>query len=94
MVVPFPGVWCYLSDYYAPAAEAILDELRLHLPGVAWSARSDWAWPPAGECIDEPALVLLVAPLARESFRLFFGPQSSPVAPSGFVADTSVIHAA
>ena len=74
MVVPFPGVWCYLSDYYAPAAEAILDELRLHLPGVAWSARSDWAWPPAGECIDEPALVLLVAPLARESFRLFFGP--------------------
>ena len=28
--------WCYLSDYYAPAAEAILDALRVGLPGVAW----------------------------------------------------------
>src|SRR6266852_5858079 len=33
---PFTLGWCYLSDYYAPAAEAILDELRLRLPGVAW----------------------------------------------------------
>jgi len=41
---PFTLGWCYLSDYYAPAAEAILDELRLRLPGVAWSV---WAWPPA-----------------------------------------------
>jgi hypothetical protein len=28
--------WCYLSDYYAPAVEAILEELRLRFPGVAW----------------------------------------------------------
>ena len=29
---PFTLGWCYLSDYYAPAAEAILDELRAALP--------------------------------------------------------------
>lgn len=28
--------WCYLSNYYAPASEAILDELHRALPGVAW----------------------------------------------------------
>ena len=33
---PFTLGWCYLSDYYAPAAETILDELRLRFPGVAW----------------------------------------------------------
>ena len=33
---PFTLGWCYLSDYYAPAAAAILDELRRRFPGVAW----------------------------------------------------------
>jgi hypothetical protein len=33
---PFTLGWCYLSDYYAPAVEAILDELRRCIPGVAW----------------------------------------------------------
>src|SRR5438552_12982579 len=33
---PFTLGWSYLSDYYAPAAEAILDELRLCFPGVSW----------------------------------------------------------
>ena len=32
---PFTLGWCYLSDYYAPEAEAILNELRLRMPGVA-----------------------------------------------------------
>jgi small ligand-binding sensory domain FIST len=45
------------------------------------------------EYIDEPALVLMVAPLARASFRLFSGLQPLPAASSGFVAHTALVHA-
>jgi small ligand-binding sensory domain FIST len=91
---PFTLGWCYLSDYYAPAAEEILDELRLRLPGVAWVGTVGIGVAASGvEYIDEPALVLMVAPLARESFRLFSGLQPLPPASSGFVAHTALVHA-
>jgi hypothetical protein len=45
------------------------------------------------EYIDEPALVLMVAPLPRESFRLFSGLQPLPATSSGFVAHTALVHA-
>ena len=91
---PFTLGWCYLSDYYAPAAEAILDELRLRLPGVAWVGTAGMGVAASGvEYFDEPALVLMVAPLARESFRLFSGRQPLPAASSGFVAHTALVHA-
>src|ERR1700736_1087224 len=71
---PFTLGWFYLSDYYAPAAEAILDELRLRLPGVAWVGTVGVGVAASGvEYINEPALVLMVAPLPRASFRLFSG---------------------
>lgn len=92
---PFTLGWCYLSDYYSPAAEAILDELRLRLPGVAWVGTVGVGVAVSGvEYIDEPALVLMVAPLPGESFRLFSGRQPLP-APlsSGFVAHTVLVHA-
>jgi small ligand-binding sensory domain FIST len=86
--------WCYLSDYYAPDAEAILDELRLRLPGVAWVGTVGIGVAASGiEYFDEPALVLMVAPLARASFRLFSGRQPLPAASSGFVAHTALVHA-
>src|SRR5258708_27829779 len=86
--------WCYLSDYSAPAAEAILDQLRLRLPGVPWLGTVPVGLAASGvEYIDEPALVLMVAPLPRESFRLFSGLQPLPAASSGFMAHTALVHA-
>jgi small ligand-binding sensory domain FIST len=91
---PFTLGWCYLSDYYAPAAEAILDELRLRLPGVAWVGTVGMGVAASGvEYIDEPALVLMVAPLPRESLRLFSGLQPLPAASSGFMVHTALVHA-
>jgi small ligand-binding sensory domain FIST len=91
---PFTLGWCYLSDYYAPQAEAVLDELRLRLPGVAWVGTTGIGVAASGvEYIDEPALVLMMAPLPRESFRLFSGRQPLPVASSGFAAHTALVHA-
>jgi small ligand-binding sensory domain FIST len=92
--VPFTLGWCYLSDYYAPEAEAILDELRLRMPGVAWVGTAGIGVAASGiEYIDEPALVLMVAPLARASFRLFSGRQPLPAASSGLVPHTALVHA-
>ncbi|MGF6408430.1 FIST signal transduction protein [Paraburkholderia sp. MM5482-R1] len=91
---PFTLGWCYLSDYYAPASEAILDELQRGQPGVAWVGTVGVGVAASGiEYIDEPALVLMVAPLPRESFRLFSGLQPLPPTSSGFVAHTALVHA-
>src|SRR3989441_11482278 len=91
---PFTLGWCYLSDYYAPAVEAVLDELRLRFRGVAWVGTVGVGVAASGvEYIDEPALVLMAAPLPRESFRLFSGRQPLPAAASGFVAHTALVHA-
>jgi len=91
---PFTLGWCYLSDYYALQAEAILDELRLRMPGVAWVGTAGIGVAASGvEYIDEPALALMVAPLPRESFRLFSGRQPLPAASCGFVAHTALVHA-
>ena len=66
--------WCYLSDYYASESTAILDELRRAYPGVAWVGTVGVGVAASGvEYIDEPALALMLAPLPRESFRLFSG---------------------
>ncbi len=92
--VPFTLGWCYLSDYYAPQAEAIVDDLRLRMPGVAWVGTAGIGVAASGvEYIDEPALALMVAPLPRESFRLFSGRQPLPAASSGFVPHTAMVHA-
>ena len=86
--------WCYLSDYYAPAAEAILDELRLRFPGLAWVGTVGVGVAASGvEYIDEPALVLMIAPLPRQSFRLFSGLQPLPAASSGFTVHAAQVHA-
>jgi len=89
--VPFTLGWCYLSDYYAPQAEAILDELRRRMPGVDWVGTAGVGVAASGvEYIDEPALALMLAPLPRDSFRLFSGRQ--PLPSSGFVAHTALVH--
>ena len=45
------------------------------------------------EYINEPALVLMIAPLPRKSFQLFSGLQPLPAASSEFVAHTALVHA-
>jgi small ligand-binding sensory domain FIST len=86
--------WCYLTDYYAPVSEAILDELRWALPGVAWVGTVGVGVAASGiEYFDEPALVLMIAPLPRDSFRLFSGQQPLPATSSGFVPYTALVHA-
>jgi small ligand-binding sensory domain FIST len=91
---PFTLGWCSLSDYYAPQAEAILVQLRKRLAGVAWVGTAGVGVAASGvEYIDEPALVLMVAPLARESFHLFSGRHPLPEAASGFIAHTALVHA-
>ncbi|MBI3140779.1 MAG: hypothetical protein HYZ19_02810 [Rhodocyclales bacterium] len=75
------GGWCYLTDYYAQSAEAILDELRRRFPGVAWVGTVGVGVAASGpEYFDEPALVLVIAPLPHESFRLFSGWRPQPKA--------------
>lgn len=86
--------WCYLTDYYAPHAEAIVAALHAQLPGVAWVGTVGIGVSAGGtEYIDEPALALMLAPLARTSFRLFSGLQPLPGAAAGFVAHTALVHA-
>jgi small ligand-binding sensory domain FIST len=90
---PFTLGWCYLSDYYAAQAEAILAELRVRMSGVDWVGTTAVGVSVSGvEYIDEPALVLMVAPLPRESYRLFSGRNPLPAASSGFVAHTALVH--
>lgn len=92
--IPFTLGWCYLTDYYALAAEAILDELRLAFPGIAWTGTVGLGVAASGvEYIDEPALVLMVAPLPLASFRVFSGRQPLPTATTGFVPHTALVHA-
>lgn len=86
--------WCYLTDYYTLAAEAILDGLRLAFPGVAWIGTVGIGVAANGiEYFDEPAVVLLLAPLPRASFRLFSGRQPLRGASAGFVPHTALVHA-
>jgi len=91
---PFTLGWCYLSDYYAPQAEAVLGELRLRMPGVDWVGTAGVGVAASGvEYIDEPALVLMVAALPRESFRVFSGRKPLAASSPGFVPHTALVHA-
>ena len=91
---PFTLGWCYLSDHYALAAEAILAELQRDLPDIAWVGTVG-VGVAAGkvEYVDEGALALMLAPLPRTSFRIFSGRQPLPAQTSGFVAHTALVHA-
>ncbi|WP_354685259.1 FIST N-terminal domain-containing protein [Cupriavidus necator] len=89
--------WCYLSDYYALAAEAILAALQQNWPGVSWVGTTGLGVSASGvEYIDEPAMVLMAAPFPRHAFQLFSGRQPLPPASSassGFVPHTALVHA-
>lgn len=82
--------WCYFTDAYAPQAEALLAELQTRWPGVTWVGCVGFGVAAdATEVIDEPALVLMLAPLPRSRFHVFSGAQPLP---PGLV-QTALVHA-
>ncbi len=81
----------YITDHYAPEAQALLDHLRQALPEVP-----DWAGTVGigvavnnAEYFDEPAMALMLCDLTPEQYRVFSG--VSPL-PSGW-ADAALVHA-
>jgi small ligand-binding sensory domain FIST len=90
--VPSLGL-VYFSDHYAPHAEGLYGALQRRWPGVAWAGTVGIGVCAGGvEYFDEPALVLMLADLPREHFRVFSGAQplgpDAPVAPA-----TALVHA-
>ena len=82
--------WAYFTDHYAPHAEELAAALRVTYPEVAFVGCVGVGVSASGvEYFDEPALVVMLAPLPRERFRVFSG-----VAPLvGFDAYTAMVHA-
>lgn len=83
--------WVYLTDHYAPMAEALLDELRRRWPGVGWVGAVGVGIAASGVEYfdDEPALALMLAELPREHFRVWSG--TRPL--GGFAAHVAQVHA-
>src|SRR5258706_8166432 len=82
--------WVYLTDHYAPHAEALLAELRRHWPGVAWVGAVGSGESANGvEYFGEPALTVMLGDLPRSQFRVFSG--ATPL--GDFVAHAAQVHA-
>jgi small ligand-binding sensory domain FIST len=80
----------YFTDHYAAQAEPLLAALRQRWPALAWAGCVGVGVIAGGvEYFDEPALVLMLAPLPREQFRVFSG--AAPLA--GFEAFSALVHA-
>jgi small ligand-binding sensory domain FIST len=82
--------WVYLTDHFAPQAEALLAELQQRWPGVQWVGGTGVGIAAGGvEYFDEPAITLMLAELPRERFQVFSGAR-----PLGtFAAHTANVHA-
>lgn len=82
--------WCYFTDAYTPHAEALLAELQTRWPEVSWVGCVGFGVAAgATEVIDEPALVLMLAPLPRSHFHVFSG--AEPLPPGR--VQTALVHA-
>ena len=85
----------YFTDAYAPSAEALLAALRQRWPGVAFAGTVGIGVAAGGvEYFDEPALVVMLAPLPREQFQVFHGAAGLRAArPPARRAATALVHA-
>lgn len=82
--------WVYFTDHYAPHAAPLLAELQRRWPGVGWVGGVGVGVAASGvEYFDEPALVLMLAGLPHERFRVFSG--TRPL--GAFAAHTAQVHA-
>ena len=86
--------WCYLTDEFADSAEALLAELQQRLPGANWVGTVGIGVCAEGiEYIGEPAVVLMLAPLSRDAFRVFSGRQPLRAGAPDFEAYAALVHA-
>ena len=86
----------YITDHYAPQAQALLDHLSAELPEVTdWSGTVGVGIAANNvEYFDEPALVVMLCEIPADQYRVFNG--VSPLAVSqqgGFQAHTALLHA-
>ena len=82
--------WIYLTDHFAPQADALLGEAQQRWPGVQWVGATGVGIAAGGvEYFDEPAVSLMLAELPREQFRVFSG--TRPL--GSFAAHTAHVHA-
>lgn len=82
--------WLYLTDHFAPQADALLADARQRWPGVQWVGATGVGIAAGGvEYVDEPAVSLMLAEMPRTQFRVFSGTR-----PLGdFAAHTANVHA-
>ena len=82
----------YITDHYAPEAQAILDHLREELPGVTdWAGCTGVGIAVSGaEYWDEPALAIMLCDLPPDQFQVFSG--VAPL-PASWNAQTALVHA-
>ena len=87
----------YLTEAYAPQAEALLAELQQRWPGVHWVGSVGVGVMAGGvEYIAEPALVLMLCDLPAASFQVFSGRMplaAGDLAADGFKAQCALVHA-
>lgn len=80
----------YLTEAYAPHAEALLHELRLRWPGTTWVGAAGVGVIGSGaEYLGTPALSLMLTDLAPWQFQVFNGRQ--PL--DGHLAHSALVHA-
>jgi small ligand-binding sensory domain FIST len=82
----------YITDHYAPQAQAILDHLRQELPQVL-----DWSGTVGvgiavnnAEYFDEPAMALMLCDVPANQYRVFSGVAPWP---SDFQVQAALVHA-
>lgn len=90
--------WLYFTDAYAAHAGALLAGVRERWPGVQWVGSVGVGVAAGGvEYLDEPALVLMLADLPADDFRVFSGarplPHGAATRGTGFDAATALVHA-
>jgi len=87
----------YITDAYAPHAQALLDHLMAELPEVTdWVGTVGVGIAASGvEYFDEPALALMLLDLPPDQFRVFSGVSPLPVGgqSAGFEVATALVHA-
>lgn len=80
----------YITEAYAPEAEALLADAQARWPGVQFAGSVGVGVAACGvEYVDEPALVLMLTTLPREQFTVFSGRQPLGAAQ----AHTALVHA-
>ncbi len=86
--------WLYLTEPYAPAADAVWQAVQKQWPGVAWvGGVSRGILATGAEYLNEPALAVMLTDLPAAQFQVFSGRQPLPAVPQGhFRAAVAQVH--